>query len=301
MMARRSDLPLNRDAISRFLPWLIAFMVYLAVLAVAGTLALGAVAARWDSGMGGTLTVQIVPSAKPAKNESAKAGTDRERVGTALEILRATPGVAKAESIDDGRIMALLEPWLGSTGFGDDLPIPRLIDVEKEPGANLDTLTLSKRLADAVPGATIDDHRVWLDRLIRLIQTVKALGVSVVILIGFAAIGTVVFATRTGLAIHQDVIEVLHMIGAHDSYIARQFAGHAFTLGLRGGLLGLLLAVPTLLGIGSLASQTEFGPVPELSLAPVQWASLVVLPALAAIIAMLTARITVTRTLARMF
>ena len=40
MFARRSDLPLDKDALSRFLPWLIAFMVFLAVMAMAGVLVL---------------------------------------------------------------------------------------------------------------------------------------------------------------------------------------------------------------------------------------------------------------------
>ena len=38
MFTRRSDLPLDKDALSRFLPWLIAFMVFLAVLAMANAL-----------------------------------------------------------------------------------------------------------------------------------------------------------------------------------------------------------------------------------------------------------------------
>ena len=291
MLSRRSDLPLDHDATSRFLPWLIAFMVFLAVLALAGTLVLGSMAARWDRGMSGTLTVQIAPEAP---------GAGGGRTARALEVLRATPGVARAEPIDEGRMLALLEPWLGSGVGADDLPLPRLIDVLKEPGRTIDMAALAKRLAEVAPGASVDDHGVWLKRLLRLIHTIEALSLSVVILIGFATVGTVVFATRTGLAIHQDVIEVLHLIGAHDSYIAKQFASHALALGVRGGLLGLGLAVPTLLGIGSLAARMEKGTLPDLSLAPAHWAVLAVLPPVVAVIAMLTARITVTRSLARM-
>lgn len=293
MLNQRSDLPLERDAISRFLPWLIAFMVFLAVLAVAGTLVLGSMAARWDKGMNGTLTVQIAP-APPGADK----GTDR--ITRALEVLRATPGVARAEPLDEDRMLALLEPWLGTGGSAIDLPLPRLIDVVKEPDRTIDMAALAERLAEVAPGASVDDHGVWLKRLLRLIRTIEALSLSVVILIGFATVGTVVFATRTGLAIHQDVIEVLHLIGAHDSYIAKQFANHALALGVRGGLLGLGLAVPTLLGIGSLAARLEQGPLPDLSLTPAHWAVLAVLPLAVALIAMLTARITVTRSLARM-
>ena len=295
MLAHRSDLPLDRDALSRFLPWLIAFMVYLACLALAGMLTLGAVAERWDAGVSGTLTVQIIPSESPAG-----APKEAQRIEAALKILRTTPGIAGAEVIGEGRIMALLEPWLGSIGGSGDLPLPRLIDVELKAGAEVDTAALSKRLRQAVPGATVDDHGVWLDKLVRLLRAVEILASLVLLLIGLATVGTVVFTTRTGLAIHQEAIEVLHLIGAQDSYVAKQFATRALILGLRGGIIGLVLAVPTLMGIGALAARMEAGLLPDFTLTPAHWAAMVCLPLAVALIAMLTARLTVMKTLAEM-
>ncbi|HJP53363.1 MAG TPA: FtsX-like permease family protein [Rhodospirillales bacterium] len=295
MLAHRSDLPLDRDAISRFLPWLIAFMVYLACLALAGMLTLGAVAERWDTGISGTLTVQIIPSESPAA-----APKEIRRIEAALEILRTTPGIAGAEVIGEGRIMALLEPWLGSIGGSGDLPLPRLIDVELKAGAEVDTAALSKRLRQAVPGTTVDDHGVWLEKLVRLLRAVEILASLVLLLIGSATVGTVVFTTRTGLAIHQEAIEVLHLIGAQDSYVAKQFATRALILGLRGGIIGLVLAVPTLMGIGVLAARMEAGLLPDFTLTPAHWAAMVCLPLVVALIAMLTARLTVMKTLAEM-
>ncbi len=292
MWARRSDLPLDHDALGRFLPWLIAFMVYLAALALAGMLVLNAMAARWDKGVGDTLTVQIAPADSPEK--------DARRMRSALGILRSTPGVARAQPIDEGRLMELLEPWLGTAGAAKDLPLPRLIDVELKSGARVDAAALAKRLAAAVPDAAVDDHRVWLERLIRLIRTVEALATAVLVLIGLATAGTVVFTTRTGLAIHHEAIEVLHLIGAQDSYVARQFAGRALAMGLRGGVIGLVFAVPTLLGIGYLAARMEAALLPDVTLDPQHWAALAGLPLAVAAIAMVTARLTVMRTLARM-
>ncbi len=292
MWARRSDLPLDHDALGRFLPWLIAFMVYLAALALAGMLVLNAMAARWDKGVGDTLTVQIAPADSPEK--------DARRMRSALDILRSTPGVARAQPIDEGRLMELLEPWLGTAGAAKDLPLPRLIDVELKSGARVDAAALAKRLAAAVPDAAVDDHRVWLERLIRLIRTVEALATAVLVLIGLATAGTVVFTTRTGLAIHHEAIEVLHLIGAQDSYVARQFAGRALAMGLRGGVIGLVFAVPTLLGIGYLAARMEAALLPDVTLDPQHWAALAGLPLAVAAIAMVTARLTVMRTLARM-
>ncbi len=292
MFARRSDLPLDKDALSRFLPWLIAFMVFLAVLAMAGVLVLNATAARWDRGITGTLTVQIVPADDPSK--------DDDRLQKVLKILAETPEVDRFETLGDDKLLALLEPWLGTGAGVQDLPLPRLVDVELKPDAELDVKALSRRVEARVPGVSIDDHSLWLERLVHLIRTVEGLASMILVLIALATVGTVVFTTRTGLAIHRNAIEILHFIGAQDSYVASQFAGRALTLGLKGGVAGLLLAAPTLWGIGVMARRMESGLLPDITLGPVHWAALAGLPVAVALIAMVTARLTVLKTLSRM-
>ncbi|MFQ5765064.1 MAG: cell division protein FtsX, partial [Rhodospirillales bacterium] len=188
----------------------------------------------------------------------------------------------------------------GGAGGARDLPLPRLVDVELRAGASLDVSVLARRLAARVPGASVDDHRVWLDRLVKLIRTVEGLATLVLVFIALATVGTVVFTTRTGLAIHREAIEVLHLIGAQDSYVARQFASRALALGLKGGVIGLLLAVPTLLGIGYLAREMDPNMLPDITLGPGHWVAIAGLPLAVALIAMLTARTTVMKTLARM-
>ncbi len=292
MFARRSDLPLDKDALSRFLPWLIAFMVFLAVMAMAGVLVLNTVAARWDRGVSSTLTVQIIPA--------DNAIDDDARLQVVLKILTETPEVEHFETLGDDKLLALLEPWLGTGAGVRDLPLPRLVDVELKPKAKLDVDALSRRMEARVPGVSIDDHSVWLKRLVGLIRTVEGLATLVLVFIALSTIGTVVFTTRTGLAIHRNAIEVLHFIGAQDSYVAAQFAGRALMLGLKGGVIGLLLAVPTLLGIGVMAGKMESGMLPDITLDPVHWSAWAGLPIIVALIAMLTARSTVMKTLARM-
>ena len=292
MFARRSDLPLDKDALSRFLPWLIAFMVFLAVMAMAGVLGLNTVAARWDRGVSGTLTVQIIP----AEN----AVDDDARLQTVLKTLTETPEIERFETLGDDKLLALLEPWLGTSAGAKDLPLPRLVDVELKSGAKLDIDALSRRMEARVPGVSVDDHSIWLNRLVRLIRTVEGLASLVLVFIALSTIGTVVFTTRTGLALHRNAIEVLHFIGAQDSYVAAQFASRALTLGLKGGVIGLFLAVPSLLGIGVMAAKMESGLLPDITLGAVHWSALAGLPIIVALIAMLTARITVMKTLARM-
>ena len=292
MFSRRSDLLLDKDSLNRFLPWLIAFMVFLVILAMAGMLVLNATAARWDKGISGTLTVQIMPGENPEKND--------DRLRKVLSILAQMPEVARYEALSDDQLLELLEPWLGVVAGARDLPLPGLVDVELKPDADLDVAAFAKRLAARVPGTSVDDHRLWLERLVNLIQTAQGLAALVVVFIVLTTIGTVVFTTQTGLVIHRDAIEVLHLIGAQDSYIARQFAGRALALGLKGGLIGLLLALPTLFGIVTLARQMDSSILPDFTLTPVHWAILTGLPLAVAFIAMLTARLTVMKALSRM-
>ena len=303
MFTRRTDLQLERDSLGQFLPWLIAFMVYLSILALAGMLVLDDIARRWDKGMSGTLTVQIAPSpGNGVTNRTAQKARkdDARRLQAILDLLRPTPGVARAKTLSEDKVMALLEPWLGKGALGTGLPLPKLIDVELENGVTIDIAALEVRLRAIAPGAVIDDHGVWLGHLVDLIQTVRALAFAVLVFIALATTGTVIFATRTGLAIHHEAIEVLHLIGAQDAYIARQFASRALMLGLRGGVIGLLLAVPTLWIISTLVSSLRSGYFPEFSLGLIHWAILACLPIVVALIAMISARLTVIKTLARM-
>ena len=289
---KRSDLPLDQDAHSRFLPWLIAFMVFLAVLAIGGILVLNATATRWDQGVGGTLTVQI------AATEDAK--TDQNNLQEVLNVIAAQAGVERYIVIDEDRMMALLSPWLGASAKAGDLPLPKLIDVGLSDEAKFDLKAFTRALQLRVPEASVDDHRVWLQRLVKLIRTVQLIAMAILVFIALATIGTVVFTTRTGLAVHKEAIEVLHLIGAQDSYIAGQFAGRAMMLGLKGGLIGIVLGLPALLAVGYLAESLQDAALPELTFGLGEWVLFAAIPISVAALATTTARRTVLRALARM-
>ena len=302
MFRARSDLPLEHDAAKKFLPWLIVLVVYLAALALAGLMLLSTAASGWGRGLTDTLTVQIPPAASPAgkdggadSNSSPKARVDR-----ALEVLRATPGVAQAKALSREEMLTLLEPWLGSGQFVEELSLPALIDVKLKAQSGVSLEGLAATLDAAVPGATIDDHKRWFDRLILLVRSVELIAGGIVLLVSLAAIATVVFVTRTGLAIHHDVIELLHVMGAHDSYVARQFQFQALEMGVRGGVIGFALAASTLLALGYLSARIEAMLLPSLELNASQWLVLAALPFVVALISMITARVTVLRALAKL-
>ena len=288
----RQPVPLDRDASVRYLPLLVAIMVYLAALALAGAFSMNKLAERWDSGLTGALTLQV-----PAEAAAAADGPALDALVTALAGL---PGVLAVEPMAREEMTDLLEPWLGETVAAGDLPLPRLVAITIDPANPPDLEALRGRAAELAPGSQLDDHQRWLARLLDLTRAVEIMAAVVVVLVILAACIMVAFVTRMGLAAHDRAIELLHLIGAQDSYVARQFQNHALSLGLRGGLLGFLCALPTLYLARFLLQRIDSGLLPELSLRPLEWALLILLPVAAALVTMLTARVTVLRTLARM-
>ncbi len=288
------DVPLGGDASSRFLPWITGLMVYLAVVALAATMILVDAGATWRGGLAGTLTVQIMPDAGDG-TESLDA-----RTRAATELLVATPGIGRASVLTNDQLAALLAPWLGAEALTSELPVPRLIDVALAVDADVDTRALAARLAANIPGASLDDNAMWLGRLLALIGAIEAVALIVLALIGLAGVTIVVFTTRSGLAIHEDVVAVLHLIGARDSYIAGQFQVHVLRLALKGGLVGFAFAAATVAMLGVMTRSTGEFLLPSMSLSLAQWIVLGVLPLIAAAIGTATARLTVMRAIGRM-
>jgi cell division transport system permease protein len=286
----RLDLPLRRDASGRFLPWIIALMVYLAAVGGVALIWLGDTLARWDESLTSELTLQL-----PADTSTA-------RIDMALGAVRQTKGVAWAYLLPPEETAKLLEPWLGNTVPIGSLPLPRLVDVRVEPNVPIDYTTLRQQLGSIVSGAQLDNNSTWLAGVRQFALRVEGFITAGVIVVTALIIAIIVFTARIGLAIHRSVIELLHLLGAQDSYIARQFQVHALGLGLRGGVIGGVAAAVTVIILGPAAHMFAL-PVPIATYGILDWRLWVLwlLTGLAAGgVAMVTARITVLRQLARM-
>jgi cell division transport system permease protein len=287
---RRRDLPLDRDSAGLFLPAIIGFMVFLAALALAGSMAVDNLLAHWQGAIEAAITVQL----PPVEGESSAAAADRR--SHALASLAGVPGVKSAILLSDADKARLLEPWLGADAAHLDLPLPDLIAVTVESRSAVDLASLSTRLQDVSPGATIDDHGRWRMSIGRAAEAANLALLGLLALIGLAAALTVVFVARAGLAAHRRVIEILHLVGAHDGYVARQFQRHAFSRALAGGILGGAIAAGIFLAAGRWLPGLDSS---ALALHPLQWLAVALLPLAGALLAMATARYTVLRSLKR--
>jgi cell division transport system permease protein len=233
----------------RSLAAVIAILTFLAAL-VAGAAEIGlTTAASWQQALGREATIQV----RPAPGRDLEADTER---GAA--IARATPGILSVRKVPAAEAARLLEPWLGTGADLSDLPVPRLVALALDPGRRPDLLGLAERLRAAVPPATLDTHQAWMERLSRVAVAGGALAAAIVGLVLLASAGATAFATRGVLAGHREVVEVLHLAGAEDRFVARLFARRFARLGLGGAVAGATAAGLLMLALGSLPAR--FGP-----------------------------------------
>jgi len=214
---------------SQALILVIAIMSFLACVTVGAVSLVNKSAASWQSQIAREATIQI----RPADNMDMETALEDART-----IAASFPGVREARIISRKETVALLEPWLGS-GLGlDELPVPRLVVVTIDEASPPDFIELRSVIREAIPAASLDDHRAWVDRLVDMARTMTLIGVSVLGLVLAALVLTVIFATRGAMAGNHQIIEVLHFIGAEAGYIARQFQTRFLFSGIWGGVAG---------------------------------------------------------------
>jgi cell division transport system permease protein len=207
----------------------IAILTFLAALCAGGAELVAASSAQWRSEIAREVTIQIRPNAQRSIDQ------DVER---AVALARQAPGVETAQAFSKEESERLLEPWLGTGLDFNDLPVPRLIVIKIREDAKPDFSVLRQSLQRDVPGATLDDHALWVSRLSTMANTIIGVGVFLVSLVLIAAGLAVIFATRGAMASNREVVEVLHFVGANDDFIAKEFQHRFFRLGLRGAAFG---------------------------------------------------------------
>jgi cell division transport system permease protein len=273
----------------------IAIMSFLASLTTGAVMLVRAAAADWQSEVSREVTIQVRP------NPGRDAETD---VAAVAAIARAAQGVADVRPYSKEESTQLLEPWLGKGFALDDLPIPRIVVVRIAPGGAPDFRQMQSLLSAAVPGASLDDHRGFVDRMRAMARAAVFGGVAVLLLVLVATILSVTFATRGAMASNRPVIEVLFFIGAKSSFIAGHFQRRFLMLGLQGGLIGggaalALFAAAEIANrwFAGTASGDEFAALfGTFSIGIIGYAVVVAQIVLIAMVTALTSRITVNRT-----
>ena len=271
--------------------WLTSFtagaMTFLAVFALALSLASGRLATRWAEALDRTATVRIsAPDDQMAAQTMA-----------VLDVLKTTPGIASARAETPEEQRKLLEPWFGPDLPLSDLPLPQLIDVVEAPDG-YDSDGLKQRLTAEAPGATLDDHTRWRRPMAEAASRLRLLGYLSIALIGGAMAAMITLAANAALAANAQVIKVLRLVGARDTYIARAFVRRFTLRAAAGSAVGALCGT---IGVALLPAQDEAGGfLTGLGFSGISWLWPFALPVLAAVVAFLATRFAAFSTLRRL-
>lgn len=266
------------------MPWVIAIMMFLTVLAAAAGLALGTAARGLSADLAGRLTVQF-SEANPVLRETGKQAILSELGRLAV--------IERVEPVSEDRLVALLDPWLGKDGYDADLPMPALIDVELRRATPSDVEQVRKAIQSVAPSARVDEHAQWLAPLASLLQSLKWLSAALVALMTAATAATVVLAARAALNTHKSVIEVMHLLGSTDGQVAGLFQRRIALDALFGGFAGLVAALVVMLLIGNRLNAIGSDLLGSGGLGWGDWAIVLALPLFGTVLAILAARFTV--------
>ena len=288
----RASQLLPQGSLAGPVPWVIAIMVALTVVATAAGLALSNLANGARAELSGGATVQVV-QADPG---------DRERQAQRVEeVLAEFPEVASIRQIPENELEQLLEPWLGAGVDSEAVPVPALIDVRLREEATPDKLRrMRAALLQVAPDARIDAQSTWLRPVFSAIASLQCLAIALVVLLAITSTAAVFLAARSALGSNRDTIEIVHLLGGTDTQIARVFQRTVAFDATLGGAVGLVLGMGAVLFLGRQFAALDSGMVGGGGLGVLDWIAIAAVPIITVALAMLTARMTVVLALRKM-
>ena len=274
------------------IPWVIAIMIMLMVIAVAGGLALRNVAKAAANELAGGVTVQVIEARADVRNAEAQ---------QAEAILRGLPGVSQVRLVPQAEVDALVEPWLGAGVNEAEIPVPAMIDARLDGDISPQRLdAIRAALKGQVPAARVDAQSSWLGPVFSAISSLQWLALALVVLLGLATAAAVLLATRTALGSNRETIEIVHLLGGTDQQIARIFQRSTALAAAEGGLAGLAAAVTAVVLLGRSFAGLGSGMASGGTLGWLDWVIVACVPLIGIALATITARWTVLRALERM-
>ena len=232
-LRRPGSLVPQRSVAGRSLVMVIAIMTFLACLAAGAAHLVSRAVNDWTASIASEMSIEVRPM--PGRDIEADGAAAAKAAGD-------TKGITAVKVFTRGESEALLQPWIGTGLDVADLPIPRMITLERDTGVDLDTADLTQRLSRLGPAASLDDHRAFISRLSTMANALIVVALGVVVLVLAASALAVGFATRSAVALNHEVVEVLHLVGADDDFVAREFQRRFLALGIEGGVVGAVVA-----------------------------------------------------------
>ena len=283
--ARRAARLLPQPRMGGLIPWVIAILIALVVIAAAGGLTLRNLAENARADLASAVTVQVI---EPNPDLRAARGAAVVEALQDMELVRAVRLVPHDE------IAALLEPWLGEGARSGDVPIPVLVDVElvrrAVPG---EIAALTAALEGTVPGARVDAQSEWLRPVYRALSALQWLALGLIALIALATAAAVWLAARNALGQHRETVEIIHLLGGTDSQITRIFLGTVLREAAFGAAVGTALGLAAIWMLAQQFAALDSGMAGGGVLGPFDWVAIAAVPLAGVLLALATARMTI--------
>ena len=295
---RLYDLPLAKSEDTKFLTLLIGLMSFLGFVILCLSFVLNDMTARWSSGLENKLTVEIpVESASGGMRSNEDISAQEENIKSALlhhDFVKEVT-ILKRKDISD-----LVEPWLGEDLNSIDITLPGLISLTLRNETPETLKTLTREITNIEPQARLDTHEDWLGSILRLAGGLKYGSLLISLIIVATTIIAIAGGIKSRMAVYKEQVELLHIMGATDTYIMRQFQRHALIITLLGSLCGTMAAVIFTFLIHVISGDSAEAFLPDFTLKTVHIIMLGLIPIFAASVSYITARLTVMATLKEM-
>lgn len=288
-----SELPLKTDSANLFLEIMSVISVFLFTITLVGFFMVNSLVSNWDRGIVNGFTVQIL------SDDNISSEDNDTRVNKVLSFFENLSLVEKVSVVSDKQISKLMSPWLGNNVEIANLPMPKLIDVRLKASSMADFDKIAKDLHKLAPYCSINSHQTWLNKLIVFAKSVKMLALCILLMVLFISLFSIFYATKTSLGIYKNIIEILHVMGATDDYIAKQYARRGFFIGLISGIVGVAFASLSLWLISNVGSALKGGIFDKATLEFYDFLYIASLPMFTALIAMFTSYYTVKKVLGK--
>lgn len=298
IIGQKHEMPAEDNDTSLFMYVLTSMYMYLFIVMLAIFMAINAMATSWEKDITGSVTVQITPIENAQKHIDT--AQTQEQLNKVEQFMEQVSGVESVKVLDEQTIKKLMTPWIGNKVDMSTLPIPQLLDVRLKPDAELNYDEITRGLKQLTPNASIDNHRLWLNRLIKFATSLKTIALAILLMVVAICAFSIYYSAKTSLHVNIDSIEILHIIGAKDEFIAKQYAKDYAKIGLFSGIIGLMAAVPCILLVGKYGVSTGSGLLNGASLSEFAWILIMLTPLFSLLYSMATSYWTVKKSLEKM-
>ncbi|MDC0074524.1 hypothetical protein OAK17_06695 [Alphaproteobacteria bacterium] len=236
-MKTQSILQLNRGKQKFIVITFITAMVFLSTLSICGGLMIDSYTSELSNSLKGSLTVQLPGTPNNDQNLLNK------RTNIVIKELNKNKKISKIEVLNKDDSKELLKPWIGKGALPKDITIPIIIDITISKKHTLKAIELEKQLSKSIKDISVIDNENFSKKQLRIASLFKILVTIIVLVVSITSVSIIVLTTSSGIVSRESTIELLHLIGAKNTYIASDFLFNAFLNTLFGAIIGVFLSI----------------------------------------------------------